>query len=63
MHFKFNQVGFPAELLLTGLQIPREAWLPCCILEGRRGVAPVKMCIEARCPCEATVTSRVGFCK
>jgi len=63
MHFKFNQTGIPAELLLTGLQIPREAWPQCCILEGKRGSAPVEMCIEARFQCEAIVTSNASLCK
>jgi len=57
MRFKFNQAGIPAELLLTGLQIPR------CILREGGGLAPVEMCNEARYPCKATVTSHADLCK
>jgi len=48
MHFKFNQAGISAELLLTGLQPPREAWPSCCILWDGGGVAPVEVCTEVQ---------------
>jgi len=47
MHFKFNQAWTLAELLSTGLRPLREATTSMLYTEGRRGVAPVEMCIEA----------------
>jgi hypothetical protein len=31
--------------------------------EGRRGVAPVEMCIEARYPCTVMITSHASLCR
>jgi len=31
--------------------------------EGRRGIAPVEMCIVARCLCKVTISSHASLCK
>ncbi|AES87907.1 hypothetical protein MTR_4g037380 [Medicago truncatula] len=42
MHFKFNQAWISAGLLLLGLQPPREARPPCCILREGGGLPLLK---------------------
>jgi hypothetical protein len=42
--FKLDQAWTLAELLLTGLQPPREARPPCCIL-GKEGGLPLLKCV------------------
>ncbi|KEH19437.1 hypothetical protein MTR_8g059210 [Medicago truncatula] len=61
MHFKFVQAWTSAELLLSGLRPPQEARPSCYILEGRRGVAPVEMCTEARYPRKANGSTSSQF--
>jgi len=55
--FKLNQAWISRGFLSTGL-LP----LLCRLREGG-GVAFVEMCIEARYPCEAIVTSHASLCK
>jgi len=63
MHFKFNQVGIPTELLLTGLQTSMGSTTSMLYIGEGGGVALVEMCTEVRYPCEAMVTSHASLCK
>jgi len=44
--FQFNQAWIPAELLLAGPWLPREAWPIMLHTEGRRGLPQLKCALE-----------------
>lgn len=63
IHFKFNQIGIPAELLLTGLSNSTGSTASMLYTEGWRGLPLLKCVLKYNTREVQMVTSRASLCK